>query len=783
MDRSVATPTSPPTHGPTLSSGQPVAVRLLGPVQALVDGVPVPLSSPKLRRLFAVLALSHNRVVSSARLIDQLWGDATPESAVSALQVYVSRLRSALLDSSPEAAVRLGRQAPGYVLSVPEDAIDARRFDRLVEGARQQVHVDAPRALQLLDQALALVSGEPLADVFDEVDPLAADAQRLRELVLAAQELRVEALLGDGRAAEASLTAGALVAAHPSRETAQALHVLALYRCGRSADALEAYEKFRRRLVDALGADPGPELRRLHSRILQQDPDLDGAAARPTGPIGRDARSQPAVTGPVPVTGPLVGRQSVLVRIDQALSQLADGAGGVWTLSGESGIGKTRLADELSRRARHAGSGVVWGRGQEGAGDAPYRPWSQVLRALPDTAASAPVRVLLGDGPPQVGPPDPSARRQLHDAVAAALVQESLRRPLVLVLEDVQWSDELSLELLLTLARLVPGAPLLLALTMRHDHQSPVALLQLMSQLARLPASHQVRLSGLPPEEAADLVAALAGLPSGSRPEWLTRAVARADGNPFFLTELTRWVQDQGAQPGAGPPGLPLNIRDVLLHRLSGVSGDARELLDLAAVIGRRARWGLLEQVLTWPPERLDRALTEVTGAGLVSEELLPELSVRFSHALVRELLLEELRPTVRARRHAEVGLALVSRPGRVDSESVLAHLSAGASAVSTALLLSALLDAARQASAQTAYEHANGCCAGHSSSRRSCRRGWSVTLSSSGSRPGWAARSPASRGWRHPRPKRHSPGRMRSLGAHDPTSRRSGRSTTTCPG
>lgn len=327
--------------GPTTSDSEP-AVRLLGPVQVTVDGVPVSLSSPKLRRLFSVLALSQNRVVSSDRLIDQLWGVNPPDSANATLHVYISRLRRVL---NPSSALQIGRRAPGYVLSVPEEAVDVCRFTRLVDAARQQVAGDAAHALALLDEALALVAGEPLADVTEELDPLAADARRLRELVLAAQEQQVEALLGCGRPQAAVSSAEALLVVHPLRETALALRVLALYRSGRSADALAAYEEFRRRLDDELGADPGPQLRRLHARILQQDPELMGPPRTPSGPPpnatgGSAGGSAGGSTGLAYVgspRSPLVGRGPTMAQLTQAVARLADGQGGCGPCPGRRG--------------------------------------------------------------------------------------------------------------------------------------------------------------------------------------------------------------------------------------------------------------------------------------------------------------------------------------------------------------------------------------------------------------------------------------------------------------
>jgi DNA-binding SARP family transcriptional activator len=241
-----------------------VYFRILGPLDVVEEGRPLPLGGPRQRALLAILLLRANQVVSSDRLIDELWGERAPPTAAKAIQVYVSKLRKQLGES------RLVTRAPGYALVLDESELDLFRFERLVAEARQE----PARAAELLHEALALWRGAPLADL--EYEQFAqADITRLEELRLTALEERIDADLAAGRHREALGELEALVAAHPLRERLAGQLMLAFYRSGRQAEALDAYQTARHTLVDEIGLEPTPALQRLERRILQQDPDLE----------------------------------------------------------------------------------------------------------------------------------------------------------------------------------------------------------------------------------------------------------------------------------------------------------------------------------------------------------------------------------------------------------------------------------------------------------------------------------------------------------------------------
>ncbi len=248
--------------------------RLLGPLEAERDGVKLDLGARKQRAVLALLLLDANRIVSTERLIDGLWGDAPPETARSALQVYVAGLRKAL----GEDGASLRTSAPGYVLDVPPGGSDLDEFATLRAEGR-------PR------EALALWRGPALADLDGE--PFAAAAAgRLEEQRLGALEERIEADLAQGRHAEVVSELDVLVAEHPYRERFRAQQMLALYRSGRQADALAAYRSARTAFVDELGIEPGSELKALERSILDHDPALAAppALAAVGGTPGRRKR-------------------------------------------------------------------------------------------------------------------------------------------------------------------------------------------------------------------------------------------------------------------------------------------------------------------------------------------------------------------------------------------------------------------------------------------------------------------------------------------------------------
>jgi DNA-binding SARP family transcriptional activator len=245
--------------------------RILGPLEVVGEGGPIALGGQKQRALLGLLLMHAGAVVATDRLVDQLWGEHAPKTATTSLQNFVSQLRKLL------GADLLVTRPPGYVLSIEPDSLDLARFQRLVADARAAE--PAERAAKLRE-ALALWRGSPLADLAFETFAQ-TEIRRLEELRLEALEARIDADLELGESAGLVSELEALVGQYPLRERLRGQLMLALYRSGRQAEALDAYHDARRALADELGIDPGPELQRLYASILRQESVLSPARAEP----------------------------------------------------------------------------------------------------------------------------------------------------------------------------------------------------------------------------------------------------------------------------------------------------------------------------------------------------------------------------------------------------------------------------------------------------------------------------------------------------------------------
>ncbi|MBV9166621.1 MAG: winged helix-turn-helix domain-containing protein [Solirubrobacterales bacterium] len=325
-----------------------IEFRLLGQLEVWRSGEQLAVGGPKPRALLAVLLLHAGEAVGSDRLVEALWGEHPPANSLNALQAHVAVLRRALHASSAprDRNALLVTRAPGYMLRVAPDELDVARFERLVADGRELLADDPVTAAGLLREALSLWRGPALADfVYEQF--ACGEAARLEELRLTALEWRFDADLALGRHAEAVPELEALVAEHPLREGLAGQLMVALYRTGRQADASRVYHATRVRLVEELGMEPGPPLRELHDRVLDQDPALGLGAPAPdlASPHRGGERASP--TGhnlPAELTS-FIGRERELGEISAALRESR-----LLTLTGAGGSGKTRLALRVARQ-------------------------------------------------------------------------------------------------------------------------------------------------------------------------------------------------------------------------------------------------------------------------------------------------------------------------------------------------------------------------------------------------------------------------------------------------
>jgi len=685
-----------------------VEVAVLGPVEVSIGGRSVDLGTPKQRALVAALALSGGRPVSVDGIVDLLWGDAPPPGVTTTLQAYVSGLRRVLEPDRERRAPAtvLVTVAPGYALRVADDALDARAFERVVGAQQRRLQGLAPvgppavdagtltDAAARLDAALGLWRGTPYGELEDAPQAVAERA-RLEELRLVALEQRLLADLALGHHGTAAAELEALTAAHPLRERLWGLRAVALTRSGRQADALDVLRRVRDVLSDELGLDPGPELRELQAAVLNQDGSLEWvapAAGAPAPPPLPEPAPEPVADGaPEPVAlWPMVARERDLDELVGALDTADAGSSSYAVVTGEAGIGKSRLCAELAALARARGVTVLVGRCSQDDGAPPLWAWAQVLEGLGLSLPIAPDEP--GD---QAG-----AQFRSREQLVRQLREAARDRPLLVVLDDLHWADAASLRVLRLLTETSTDERLMVLSTWRPHPEPTGALAEVAEALAR---RHAVRreLVGLPATAVAEVFDSVAH----NRPseEQAAALRSRTDGNPFFLVEYARLAGERGDLARlVAEEHPPTGVQEVLTRRLDQLPGDTLTALRAAAVIGRQFDLPTLGDVTGTDPDDLLDVVEPAQVAGLVREDGIDRF--RFSHALVRDTLVAVTSASRRARLHVRVAEALASSPDRA-TERARHWLAAGPSYAGRAW--PAAVDAAALASRLYAHEEA----------------------------------------------------------------------------
>ena len=694
-------------------------VTVLGAASVWRAEVQVDLGGPKVRALLAALALYGGRTVSPDRIIDLLWQQDTPPAVTASLQTYVAKLRRAL---EPDRAARapastLLTSNGGYSLHLQADALDVWRFRQSVDQVHRRLLRPAdglPRTpLELtsgdlrvlrheLTVTLALWKDTPFLDLPEEDDAVVAERAGLaaRRLIAVEDLALVRIALGEESSVAGDLEP--LVAAHPLRESLWGIRILALARSGQQQESLAAARAVRTALTDELGVDPGPMLQLLEGAVLQQSPDLywQPAGGRSlTGPAHDPATSTtpPAEPGGItspsapPAEWPLVGRQTQLARLREALIRARSGQPTAVMLIGEPGIGKSRLLREVAGWARSHGFLVAGGSCSQDEGAPPLWPWSRVFADLDAALPVAPAdRIDLLSRPGELtarfaDEGDEAVRWDLWEAVLHRLRTAAAAAPLVVMLDDLQWADPstliLSRHLVERLADPATHAPIALVLTRRRLPEPRGPLARLSETMARTDAV-RMDIGGLNPTEVEEFVRAATGtMVDAERARQLSD---RTGGNAFFLTEIIRLAQQSSTFDQSE---IPSAVSDVVLSRLSTLPDSTRRMIGVAAVIGREFDVVLLAALTGSDVDGVLDQLEPALAIGLVLERKAGEF--RFSHALVRDAVSNALPATRRALRHAEIaaaldrGQSLDLRRGR--SEAARHWLAAGPAHAATA--------------------------------------------------------------------------------------------------
>ena len=615
--------------------GQPhLHLHVLGELTATRDGAVVDLGGRRQRAVLAGLIIHRDQVVPADRLLSCVWGDQPPASASGALQAYVSHLRRRL---EPDATARqrdgvIARAGPGYVLRLPPDAVDAWAFEAAVQSAAGEAPAEA---VCTLETALRLWRGPAYADYAGEAWA-EAEIARLTELRAVARERLLATRLDLG---EAQLVIGdleALVADDPLREERWRLLTLALYRAHRQAAALAALRRAREVLADELGVDPGPALRSLEAEVLAQSPDLDGPTPRA---VDETTRLVPRPRTP----DGLVDRDREMAVLRARVAEVGAGEPGCLLIEGPAGIGKTRLLEEVRRLAAASDVAV-----RSARSSAPEQGFDfGVVRQLFDSAV------------------DDVVRRDDRFAVLRGLCEVTTNlaetAPFVLCVDDIQWSDEASLQFLTYLVKRLEGLPVLVVLAMRtgETHQAD----DLLAELAGNQLVSVLQPAPLTQQGTAELVTDRLGRGADA---FVATCHRMTSGNPLLLRQLLRALADQGVPPDTAHVDTvravgSRAITSLVTLRLRRMPATVTTVARAVAVLGPMADLVTVADLAQHSEEDVAAALDVLAR----SEILLDGQPLEFVNPLVRDAIHADIPAGERALLHERMSRQLKSSSSR----------------------------------------------------------------------------------------------------------------------
>jgi predicted ATPase/DNA-binding SARP family transcriptional activator len=645
------------------------------------SGEAVPIAKPrrKAQALLAYLACRPGHAHPRDQLAALLWPDIDAQQARAALRRTLSALRAAV-------ATHLRIDEDRVALDPTDIDIDVARLERLLRAG-------SPGALE---EAGELYRGDLLAGLGVTEAPfeewLSAERERLREAVLEGLARLLGEQMRASNAAAALVTARRLIALDPLQEVVHRA-LMRLYAAGGRRDAaLRQYQVCVDTLQRELGTEPEADTRRLYQEVLGGREGGGLAALRETLPMPTDPpkRGGLGCARELFVSEiPTVGRDAELVRLGEALEEAFAGRGQTMAILGEAGIGKSRLLSEIGRRARERDGVVLLGRCYPTEMTIAYAPWVEAFRVggvladvgvrerLEPTWQAELARLFPELGPAgDAGPARPEDQVRLLDAVTRLMQCLTASGPVALLLEDVHWADELSVQLLSTLARRIARWPTLVVVTAREEELGELPLLR--DLLAR-PDVRRLPLAPLSRPEGAALVKALSGnhLEAAGTAEVADRIWAASAGNPFMMIETVRAIEQRAWVPDDALP-LPDQVRALIGARLDRLSPRSRQLTALGAVIGRQFPFELLERAAGTGADDAEAGVEE-----LIRRRVLRVVGEQFElvHDRLRECVYEQLSPIRRKLLHRRVAEALEALHGSDDEPHIPAlaeHCRAG---------------------------------------------------------------------------------------------------------
>ncbi|MFE1521236.1 AAA family ATPase [[Kitasatospora] papulosa] len=698
--------------------------------------------------LLALLLARGGRPTGISELIELIWGENAPASALNVIHKYVGSIRRLLEPELPprESGAYLLRRGNGYLCAPGADHLDLTKFRQQSAAARKERAAENDAAaLGLYLGALRLWNG-PAGDGWAHGPAAAPIFAGLNDeyFQTCMEAANIALTLGQPARALPALHLAAAMA--PLHESVQASLITLLGGAGRQAEALAVFGAVRKRLADELGIDPGQALKAAHQQVLAQTPARRAAATRapaprpPTAevpvaaPSGLPARAVPPVSPtplvlPVSPTPPtisptsppgevdrLIGRTDELAALRRAVEPALENGTAVVLLEGEPGAGKSRLMEEVARHAKDRGALVVWGHCLEGEGKPSMWPWVETVSSLLDVMpqarrkhwAARDLGHLVGtraERPAAPAIPDGNARYRLLDQVVDLIAEAAGGRPVVLMLDDLQWADTSSLQLLEHVVSRLPAGTAVVGALRNPGPYPRLELVRTLAAASRATGHRRLMVGPLSPADVAELIHLETGVHLA--PDVARSVHTRTAGNPFFVQELGRlWAaDDEVTSKTVLSSTVPMTVRDVVRDRLVVLDTATQKLLEIAALVGRSVELVLLAQAVSLDVGSCLERLEPVRVLGLVGPTPGDPFCYRFTHDLVRQAVSEAIPPSRAATLHGAIADAIETVGLRDESvaERLAHHLWTAGPVADPARTVAALVRAGAQAKAKTA--------------------------------------------------------------------------------